>query len=1075
MNTEDHKNTQGDEQGNGKEWQAIAEQMASHSTTNDKGETVYLGQDLPEDQQAKVIERGFDNLAEEPRGATDDSTISEETYPQLDGESQEDYERRLAELQGLTDLAAEDAKMEDESRLAGKLGSVGIAADDEKKSELDPFWKEHEDTFKEAEELGAPLDAETFEKEDYKLMRDPDDDKVHVWAPTPAYKDWQKNGEKTRRPRHYEDVQDKQSRLEREEQKRAREEEERKEKDAYEARVEAVAKFVTPEEIKKITQEMFPDTKFTKYRMERMKEDIPRLVVEYLGKRQEALRKGDVTAEDAYREARQRKMEQGSMDAPSKEELAEGLAGSLSTELRVKNKHSGWNSYRHRYNFEYTYETPIVAQAILNRAQTELLSGELQETVEELTPEKEKFVLESLVAKGVKEGTLFFKAGDLSREQIVEKIQELGLDVNDQSLRRQILANGYKEDENNVIPEVFALKELVAEMMDAPSENGLVFDRERSRFGVRNINGEIRYLSDDVSSAAEEKRREMLATIAEAEKDNPELVSAIEERKKAAVEGANFDLGRTLIGYRANEDRRQELLEEMMNREKVKWTFGSSTDLIKVPEELAAYEEFLPPADVLKMLYPDREVEFTGKMESARSALLECLATGITDPSYSDPDNNFLKIFETDFYKQYKDEIGLDFSDPEVFNKAFDGFMRVLQATKGEKSSAAEWYFENVFVTNPDKFDFMLHSVWADEDTPRGLKNKIGSFRNNNEAYKDYVIQKKREEARKAAEEAEALDEGLAHMTRRSLSHDDVKRLINRYKKELVEKIKGYGLEPVEGTFSDESYTSRVTPPRPKPEIPAYEGEGAPEDFGLRKVMALNEWYLWIKNNIPGAFDNPEGEDSVDWFMDGFSGESVEDYDPDDPFANINIDNQNSYIGFKFNFRGKQCVIMESFNNESAMYVMRLDKDEDFTDLFLYSKLDAIRNNDQRIARVPHVDIQDYEELGKDKAIRNAMLYLGDGDKKALLLRTYGSGERGRVGFSDYMQRNFPDEAIGIDSIEERFPGSLAGYRAWQERQDRIQRRLTEARNRGGESAYQEELRRIAEEDYLRLMLGGNF
>ena len=78
-----------------KQWGDLAEQIASHSTVDGGGDTVYLGRDVDESERAKVEESGFDNPGESPRGSYWDREISEEVYPQLEGESDYDYQARL--------------------------------------------------------------------------------------------------------------------------------------------------------------------------------------------------------------------------------------------------------------------------------------------------------------------------------------------------------------------------------------------------------------------------------------------------------------------------------------------------------------------------------------------------------------------------------------------------------------------------------------------------------------------------------------------------------------------------------------------------------------------------------------------------------------------------------------------------------------------------------------------------------------------------------------------------------------------------------------------------------------------
>ena len=78
------------------QWEEIAEQIASHSTVDSKGNVAYLGRDVHPSERAKVEEHGFEKPGEPPRGSDNDYIISRDTYPQQPGESDDDYADRLA-------------------------------------------------------------------------------------------------------------------------------------------------------------------------------------------------------------------------------------------------------------------------------------------------------------------------------------------------------------------------------------------------------------------------------------------------------------------------------------------------------------------------------------------------------------------------------------------------------------------------------------------------------------------------------------------------------------------------------------------------------------------------------------------------------------------------------------------------------------------------------------------------------------------------------------------------------------------------------------------------------------------
>ena len=88
-----HENTEANPMA--KQWEDLADQMASHSTVDGKGDTVYLGREVDESERAKVEESGFEKPAESPRGTSYDRVIDEDVYPQLEGESDDDYRARI--------------------------------------------------------------------------------------------------------------------------------------------------------------------------------------------------------------------------------------------------------------------------------------------------------------------------------------------------------------------------------------------------------------------------------------------------------------------------------------------------------------------------------------------------------------------------------------------------------------------------------------------------------------------------------------------------------------------------------------------------------------------------------------------------------------------------------------------------------------------------------------------------------------------------------------------------------------------------------------------------------------------
>ena len=105
------------------EWQwgaELAEQMARHSTLDANGETVYLGREVHESERAHVEESGFDKPGESPRGSTLDRYVSRDAYPQLEGESDDDYRARLSNMYDETNRDLEGDAVTDASKALNK-------------------------------------------------------------------------------------------------------------------------------------------------------------------------------------------------------------------------------------------------------------------------------------------------------------------------------------------------------------------------------------------------------------------------------------------------------------------------------------------------------------------------------------------------------------------------------------------------------------------------------------------------------------------------------------------------------------------------------------------------------------------------------------------------------------------------------------------------------------------------------------------------------------------------------------------------------------------------------------------
>ncbi len=80
----------------------IAEQIASHSTTDRNNDIVYLGKELPEEMRTRVQEGDSAEKKEEPRGSDLDGFIDRKTYPRHVEEPSNEYRERIDRMQNVT-------------------------------------------------------------------------------------------------------------------------------------------------------------------------------------------------------------------------------------------------------------------------------------------------------------------------------------------------------------------------------------------------------------------------------------------------------------------------------------------------------------------------------------------------------------------------------------------------------------------------------------------------------------------------------------------------------------------------------------------------------------------------------------------------------------------------------------------------------------------------------------------------------------------------------------------------------------------------------------------------------------
>lgn len=713
-------------------------------------------------------------------------------------------------------------------------------------------------------------------------------------------------------------------------------------------------------------------------------------------------------------------------------------------------------SVSHSINYYHPVSSKFLKQSkrVANRLIDLQCANEVPHVIENMTEDDMAKIKLNAAITTLRQGEFFLQEFKNNPQNIDNVMSELGLDKNDESITLAAVV-GYGDKDEAPEASYFDLKNKIAELIYTDSNKfrargkELLIDIPHSAYKVLGANNSEKALAD-IKAA----RSGLIDKL----KNNTEFGEIVRASREQKIKAEKSKLFEKITKWNIGDDDID--FEHYLDTKTIS---VSHTDAVEKYIEDKISEEplrhFMYAKKVCDLLNISSETEvmmdYTGTIQESLLARLE-QGMGIA-PTHKEWNGDYghhshdgeraeylTEIFKTESFKKVQARLELDFSDPKVFDKAFNGFINTLKTPNGEYSEQADWYYQNIFSNNPEKFGFMLGKMWRDKDTPQGLKGKITRFKNSNEAFLAY---------KNNQEENYNSDKIVC----REASYDDIKRMIKRRQKELYEQIKKYGIQDVD-TFSGQPHLDRT-------------GEGvehdrrkeAPIDFGIQKVEALWRYYSFIKNNISGAF--PSGSDEKDWFIDSFLRKSMDDYDPDDQFANVDLKSKATYLGFSFNYKGKKCVMMESFNNDSAMWAMRLDKEEDFNNLLAYSRIDAIRTEDPRIVQIRHRDVQD-PEMSIDGAVQEAFLFFETGDKeKATRYGAHASKDE----FKDYLSRNFPDEAIGIDRTEQRNPGSLEGYRNWQTRQIEEQKRLEEAMARGGDDEAWRESERIARENAERL------
>lgn len=364
-------------------------------------------------------------------------------------------------------------------------------------------------------------------------------------------------------------------------------------------------------------------------------------------------------------------------------------------------------------------------------------------------------------------------------------------------------------------------------------------------------------------------------------------------------------------------------------------------------------------------------------------------------------------IFESEKYKEYETKIGIDFTDPEVFDLAMDGFINVLRKKAGPESHQANWYFENIFANDPEKFEAQLAELYKLSD--RGDKARITRFKKNSPAYFEYHKQAELDRLTGLIKKPEEL--GLPGGLEVS-SYKELKDFLDNYLRRKIMKKFGKNSIEVKSFRSIDSWIIDSTRPGPK------HRKASPDFFGWWKLETLNELGRSLEDS--GEVDN------VVFLKGVFPGENKDGTSFAERYSKANLNSDMTYCGFAFTYEGHRCAIFESLNDTAATYFFRGEANDDPREFFNNSKRDNFYNN-SKVARVSHLDREHIND-SINTVHKKGFLFFRTGDKQAV---NYGSLDD-KAMWNEYFDAEFPAYPMNIHEEPIENMPDLERYREWQ-------------------------------------------
>lgn len=362
------------------------------------------------------------------------------------------------------------------------------------------------------------------------------------------------------------------------------------------------------------------------------------------------------------------------------------------------------------------------------------------------------------------------------------------------------------------------------------------------------------------------------------------------------------------------------------------------------------------------------------------------------------------EFFRSDFYQNNKDLFGLDYESPKIIDLAYHGLMNVIGTQNGEQSGTARWYYDEILRNDPD-FLSKIKEIREGED--QGTKAKITRYlKHNPQIFED---QRERNEISEKVRERER---SIQKSVIRECSGDDLRKLLRKKEAEIYEEFSKRGAITV-STFEYSSEEGGITEEKGKTRL-----DTTPIDMGIEKINKLLSRADWIKANIPNS--------DLRYFQCAFPDQN--------DIRNVNFESSLAYNGIIFKYKGKQCVLSESFNPTAGAYASVGEIGSDFKEMFDVSKKEAQKM--PGVVVIDHLSKEVFDQSIADTH-EKAMLFFNSGNKDDILVTKHGGNSEKWREYSRGQMPAYPlseetTSDLAESGIEQK---ELDRYHEWQDNQ----------------------------------------